>query len=571
MSETPPKTIAIGSHRHRTLTAGLVLFAGVCLGCWLTYDPLWVANDTTQALSVVRHLLSGKGVKTDIIYYEEQYATGQIPAPQTVFPPGFPVLIATATRLGLPISDAAYIVSSLCFAGVAVLLFWGALRMGQSLSGATLLSICWCGCVQCWNNTWVMMSEMPFITLTFLSLLLFPVGRSRSPRWLFASGCAAAGAFTVRYAGVFWFITVAGYFGVELLRRRQWIVLKEAITWGAVPLLTLTALFWRNHVLSGEWTGGNPLGDQRPFALSIWELYQSVALTLGWAKSRLLAGGGAELALAATCAFTTFWIIRNWQSVSVRPPGQGAAVIPPWIWLSGAYALVTVGLLVYLDTRSPVGLSPRKLLPLLPFWLLLVGGMLSRISINSSSARTEFTAIGLLLAAAIVWGQANVLSHVTTESHPTVRIARTLEASIDSETLHELLRRETSEPAPLLTNEPHSVNYLLERPVLGLPESDYSDRVWTEPEVLRIVEAYSVKHVALFLDVYAETTVRPPFFDRLAARDVPDWLQPMYVDDRLMLFAVRGEPTRRRHPVSSPDPVSLSKVSLDVPPPKDGE
>ena len=571
MTTNTPTTTTISRSRHSSVVVGLVLFFGTCLGCWASFDPLWIANDTTQAMSVARHLMSGQGIKTDVIYYEEQYTTGQVPAPQTVFPPGSPTLIAAAASLGVPLTVAAYVVSSVCFAAVAVLLFWGALRMGRSLTAATLLTVCWCGCVQCWNNTWVMMSEMPFIMLTLLSLLLFPTSRSQSLRWLFASGCAAAAAFTIRYAGVFWFITVASYFGGELLRRRQGKVVTEALTWGVVPLLTLTASFWRNHLLSGEWTGGNPLGERRPFSISLWELYQSVALTLGWAKSRLISGGGSELLLANACVLGVIWFVRNRQAVRVHPQVQGVTSCRPWIWTSGLYVLVTVGLLLYLDTRSPVGLSPRKLLPLLPFSLLLVGWGLSRVSIGGEQHRWQLATIALLLAASLVWGQVNVWQHVTTNLHPAARIALTMTTPIGAETLRDTLRRETSQSAPLLTNEPHSVNYLLERPVLGLPGPDYTDRVWTEQEVLQIVETYSVRQVALFRDVYAEATVRPPFFDRLAAGDVPAWLQPTYVDERLILLSVHDEPIPQGDQAPSPDPVSLSRVSLDVPPPKDGK
>ena len=571
MTPNTPPTTTNPRNRHRPAAIGLGLFVGICAGCWTSFDPLWIANDTTQAMSVARNLLSGQGITTDVIYYEEQYATGQVPAPQTVFPPGSPMLIAATASLGLPITVAAYVVSSVCFAAVAVLLLWEALRMGRSLPAATLLTLCWCGCIQCWNNTWVMMSEMPYVMLTLLSLLLLPAGRSRSFRWLFASGCAAAAAFTIRYAGVFWFITVAGYFGIELLRHRRWNVVTEALSWGIVPLLTLTASFWRNHRLSGEWTGGNPFGEYRPFSISLWELYQSVAQTLGWAKSRLISGGGAELLLAAACVFGMIWFVRSRQAVRVRSMQQSDTSCRPWIWTSGLYILVTVGLLLYLDTRSPVGLSPRKLLPLLPFSLLLVGWGSSRFSVESERYRRQLAPVALLLAAALVWGQVNVWQQVTTRVHPAARIAQTMTTPIGTETLRETLRRETSTSAPLLTNEPHSVNYLLERPVLGLPESDYTDRVWTEQEVLQIVETYSVRQVALFLDVYAESTVRPPFFDRLAAGDVPDWLQPTYVDERLILLSVRDAPTPQDDRATSPNPVSLSRVSLDGPPPKDGE
>lgn len=598
---TTPPTTSPGSTDRRPAAVAGVLFVGVCAGCWFSYDPLWIARDATEAMSVARHLLDGEGIKTSIIYYEEQYATGQVPAPQTVFPPGYPVLIAAVTSLGVPLPEAAYVIASLCFAVIAILILWMARRLGQPLGVATLLAVCWCGCLQCWNNTWVMMSEMPFILLTLLSLLLFPTGADRRLRWVFLSGGAAAAAFTIRYAGVFWFITVAGYYGAELIRRRQWTVMKAALTWGSMPMVVLSGLFWRNQALSGEWTGGNPLSGQHSFSFSLWEMYQSIALTLGMAKSRLLAGGGAELlALAAVSSFLLWLVIhrRAWRvdraagiGTGVQPspglktrfldsgnlPTSASALRKPgfetgsWTLLSAGYVLITIALLLYLNTRAPIGMGPRKLLPLLPFALLLLARGMMLVSIDNGRARRQVAPIALLLSAALVWGQVNVWTELTTRPCVTATIAETLQSSVGSQTLREMLAREMTEAAPLLTNEPHYVNDSLERPVLGLPGPDYTDRIWTEEQVRRIVDAYSVRHVTVFPEILAEATFRPPFFEQLAAGQVPGWLRLVHGDDQLQLFVVTEPPRQREDSSPPPQSAALSRVSLEVPPPKDAE
>src|SRR5262245_42527564 len=59
------------------------------------HDETFVTTDTAQYMGVARNIVDGKGITTSIIYYEEQYRQARIPAQQTVWPPGYPALIAS--------------------------------------------------------------------------------------------------------------------------------------------------------------------------------------------------------------------------------------------------------------------------------------------------------------------------------------------------------------------------------------------------------------------------------------------------------------------------------------------
>ena len=391
------------------------------LGCWVNYDRLMVTNDATQSISVARHLFRGEGIRTGIIYYEEQYATGQVPAPQTVFPPGYPALIALVSLIGLSVPCAASVVVSVSFAAVTVLMLLTARWLRLSLPFAIVLTLAWCGCVQCWNVTRACMSEMPFIALTLLSLYLLPKratlngsmphggegadhGGGRVLLLVWLSGCAAAAAFTMRYAGVFWFITVAGFYAVSL-RERFWWNLRSALTWGSVPIVTVTVLFWRNHQLSGEWTGGNKIGSQRSLMFTLGELYNSLSHLFGWSQQKLAEGAPAELLLTASLGVFVAWLILCRRSLRVDRQQMTDIRRDVRLLLSFGYVVTTICLLIILDSRTPIGIGPRKLLPLVPFALLGLGSVLSGLSIESRQSRRVLQLASGLLLIAVILGQ----------------------------------------------------------------------------------------------------------------------------------------------------------------------
>ena len=117
------------------------------------YDGTLLSNDTAQYLSVARHLQSGQGLKTDLVFFAEHLAFDSMPVEQTVFPPGFPWLIELAATSGLQIADAAFLVTASSFALIPVVIYLLGVSLRQAPTTALLTALLWLGLVDNWFIT----------------------------------------------------------------------------------------------------------------------------------------------------------------------------------------------------------------------------------------------------------------------------------------------------------------------------------------------------------------------------------------------------------------------------------
>jgi hypothetical protein len=521
----------------------------------------WLAIDATQALSVARHLRAGDGISTGIVYYEEQYRTRHVPAPQTVFPPGYPAVIALVSGLGPSLRTSALIVTLTCFSVIPVLLFWSGRRLGLTALTALVLAAGWSACVHAWVNTWSLLSEMPFIAGTLLSLAWLaddpPGGPRRSPgdspgdvvspsdgvstaaRQYLLSGAAAACAFSMRYAGLFWILSVGLWLLVEWWIGR--VRLRQALSFALVPAVAVAALLLRNLVIIQEATGGNPLTRPAQPSGGLYQSYIALSELTGLSGVGLRAGGVAEWLFVASAGGLFTWLLlwprgRTVLRESLRGSGMSARLL---CWL---YVAVSLGLFIYLHPRAPVQLDARKLLPLVPFALLLLGRPLETIAGLRGRAGLVGRAAGGALVVSLLLGQVNVWEWST----PHRLLVRTVAEALDAPgatrvCLRDAVRAAVPPDRPLLTNEAHYVGELLEQTVLGLPEPRYSRRNWCVREVARLVDEFDVQHVLLVSQSLTMSVFRPPFFESLRSGHVPLWLEPIAQLPGGTLYRVRTD------------------------------
>ncbi|MCA9008432.1 MAG: hypothetical protein KDB01_01740, partial [Planctomycetaceae bacterium] len=123
------KTSGLSETGALAVTAIMSLAATVLLV--LNFDGTWMHPDTAQALSVARNVQQGHGFRTSIIYYEEHYLLNTWPAPQTVFPIGYPSMIALLGWAGVPLRSAPFAIGVTGFLLVPLLIHMAAMRMGR--------------------------------------------------------------------------------------------------------------------------------------------------------------------------------------------------------------------------------------------------------------------------------------------------------------------------------------------------------------------------------------------------------------------------------------------------------
>ena len=106
----------------------------------------WSFSDTAHYIATARQIAAGNGMTSDLVYYDEQAISGAIPAAQTVFPPGYPILlVAVAKVTGLSLGTCAGLICVISWGLIAPLTFLLARSQGLSPSWSAACAAIWMG------------------------------------------------------------------------------------------------------------------------------------------------------------------------------------------------------------------------------------------------------------------------------------------------------------------------------------------------------------------------------------------------------------------------------------------
>lgn len=556
----PLERVAGGAGRARLAeraagSAGLalalwaLLLAASMLGLIALYDPSFIAIDGAFFVNAAQNLASGHGFVTSIVWSEEAHRLGVMPAPQTNTPPGYPLLIVLGIGLGLDPPYAAFLVSLLAFS-IIPLVMHDILRIaGHTPLGSFVVSAVWLGFPFAWFNVLACTSEMPFALLTLVSLRCLMQGerdRRRRDLWLVATGTAAGLAFTVRYQGVYFVISLGLLVLLRVIRQRDWPSARALILVAGPASLFVLPLFVRNYLLTGKLVGSLIPGDH-----SLLEMLRTVGWALeglfGFTKTGLLGGGVPEVVFVivavAGLVGGVWWIGR----LRIDRSALRAALAQTHVCLSLAYIAISILLMIQGAQNYASGhISPRYLLSLIPFGLLCLPQGL-RVVRFAPSPRWQARAARLWWGAAVVAlvaGQVNVFHRhwqPLTQTNPYRAIQDALQRPVAGEPVRQFLRERVTTASPLLGNEAPWLGAVLDRPVLGLTRASYTRKVWTDDQVRRLLAAYGVAYVVFFPERFDPTDPEDrnrPFFHQLKRGNVPPWLVAILAAPDIRLYRV---------------------------------
>jgi hypothetical protein len=542
-TRTDPRWI----HGWMLLIAAAALASGMALA--VLSDDSRIATDTAHYMAVATNLLEGQGITTDIVYYEDHHRQGTIPARQTVWPPGYPALIALLGLTGLTVESAAFVVTLLAHVLTPVLLALALLAAGVRRPVAAAAAIACAACALPASYVLARLSEPVFTCLTLASFACVVAHVSRvnaRGAWLLGAGAFAALAFVVRYPGVFFIAALGLVFGVRLLRRRDARSLRECVLVLAIPAATALALVLYNLAVTDRLSGNPPTHDGAAPLHLVKFLYWSIAKVFGFAAPVAVSTLVLALLALGTLGVLALVARRVWRPF--RSAGEGEAFHVAWS-LSLAYGAVTLAGLAYLGaTAADWYLSDRYLTQLLPFVLVLVACAATWLLADRRSDERVFRVGGAvafgLLAAGFLLGQSRVVQ-AEREWYAADDRYRTMAAALESlhggQTLLEYLQANVSERTPVLASEAELLGAILDRPVIGLPEDRFTDRTFDTAEVARLVRAYGVRFVLVFPRAHgpgSQVQANQPFMTQLLGRQVPPWLTLVSDQPALQVYSV---------------------------------
>ncbi|MGO9599224.1 MAG: glycosyltransferase family 39 protein [Isosphaeraceae bacterium] len=508
---------------------------------------LCLYSDGTQYQSEAENLLQGRGFATSAAYYDEHYLLCKLPAPQTLHPPGYPLLIAATAVLGTDTKTAALLVILFSYNMVPILLYQAGREKGHDRLACQLISVSWYGFVTIWFNILSYMSEPIFTCFTLLSVLFaLKVNHSANPVWPLLAGCSAAYAILIRYAGVFLLASFLVCFAVRQVQLRDRRTLRDVGLVGLPPSLVVLGLFLRNWAISHSIRGGNSDQLNQPFLSVAMVFYHAFSDLFGFDLAGLKSGRIGEVLSVIFFLLCVAWILG-----SLAAPGDGAdrqgqrPLLNPVLSLPWLYSVISLGALGYLEMRSPIELSARMLIPLVPFLLLAVLDLATWIPKTKRWSRTIGRAFVALGAVVFALGQVN--AYVAADRAHVVYLwtARTirqaLEEHMGGEQLGRFLAERTSFDHPVFANRAQVLHPILRCPVLGLPPEAYSPKQWDEKAVKQLLGCFGVDYIICFPALLG-TTRQDAFFRQLVEKSPPPWLDLIHKasDVRVYRFERRG-------------------------------
>lgn len=538
--------------------------AGAAIGLFRLHDLTFLDGDAAQYLSTARNLLAGHGASTDVLYYDEHYRFGTVPAPQTVFPPGLPLILASALALGADPAQASALAGVAGFCVTGLLLAACLIRLGITPLVVLLGVGTWFTLALAWINVLEGLSEVVYTPMTLASAaaLLSP---SASRARLLAAGFFAAAALLIRYQAVFFLGALAlWWFVLQLIKRpvRFWRVMTSGAALFVLPVGAALFIFGRNIALLGS-AGGGPIDTVQSGISGVdlirtgwWAISNLTGVSLRWMAE---AGIGVWLLAAGLLLLSASAVSALRVRTQIPVGAEVAHARRSALLLSVAYLAVSAaGLALLASTRAGAYLQGRFLVPLVPFAVILwVATLDSWLRSVQGRARWAAAIAVVLLHAGLLVAQISVAKRQIADLRSDRRIdviRSALDTSIDGDTLRNYLQQRVTARSPAFVEPAQQAWLLLDRPVLGPAMAGFSTTRWTAEDLRRLEQCYNVQFVLFFpplFDPALPHNANRVIFADLARGEIPSSLRVVLRSTQVELYRLEREGPAPPHDCSA--------------------
>ena len=493
-----------------------LLTAGALSVWWQAPSAAHMSDDAYQYIDAAAEISSGECLCTRLAHFDEQLETGHFPVAFTHFPPGYPLLIAAVSRVGISLEKAAYALS------VAGYLFtlWMFWSIAQGLGSLGWISfafgLLWVTHATALNTATKVATEAPFtaVLLVLIALIVRDIRTKGShPGLLLAVGLSAGTAYWLRYAGLF-LIPVAGLYIVW----RTWQSRKVSWAAGALALLAglMLAIQIRNIHYTGSWRGGFSAGQSHRLS---WVLVETAK-----AFYHVVFG---DRAVARADVWSVLFLISAgillWLSYQYRRDFQHSrlASSAAWIWLGAISAVYIAGVMAVALTSIAADFT-RYYLPLYPLALAALSAALSRFP--ATIWRTAGV-VGSVVAVLVIQGR-SLAAEPSTSPH--VQVTRALDQPITTGgTGLEWLLAHTQPQDTIVSVNGQALHYVLQRPVISIIGPQFSAHPANEPVLHDLMNKFHARYLVVFPGMVenAQEQADIPFLAGLASGAAPpEWL-----------------------------------------------
>lgn len=535
--------LPVRMRRTLPLLACAVLLAIVALKLHPGWEPRR-GDDSYQYLSIAENFRHGRFGKTSLIHFDEERASGIVPAPITTFPIGYPLLVRAIEAPGISTERAALLISLLASLGCVFVLDAVARRLRLTLTArAWVLAVF---VASSWTALYAgaVLTEAIFTLAMLGGLALFfaavDAPEGRRPRFAFAiaAGIVLGLSYWLRYAGVFVLLSLLPIAALAWAMNRRNAALQALTAFLAGAFLVAGGML-RNIALIGSWRGGNTktvehsVGEMaHSFAVAVRDLlFGDLPMSEWWVLRGLLLAAIVAACIAGVLFFRKRRLDQPWADGSAKfAAGVLLAVIATYL-----------AALTYAAAKTGISYrGARYFFPMLPLGALLAGLVIARIEegIPRARGRTIWRAIA---AGTVAW---YALLHVNLffqefPPAPHDHVEKRLDTRVSANlTAREAILSRIGAQDVILSNVGQATGYVLHRSTISLIGRHLGAGEWNESTVRETVGRFAVKLLVIYTPRPDDPVVPSlsPFMDRLEKGDAPGWLRRIGASDAVILY-----------------------------------
>jgi Dolichyl-phosphate-mannose-protein mannosyltransferase len=313
-------------------------------------------GDTMNFVDVARHVAAGQGVRQSVLGFDQPVfgVDDPIPTPLTHQPPLFPLTVAALSHTGLSITDAALVISGVCYGFTLLASYFIAARLfGRREALATVLLLALYAPLRDFSRS-AFSDPLGLALMLGAYWLLASYGASQPKRPALAAvaGLVAATAVATRYALAPLVVVGAWFVFVEASYR-----VRDAVLFLVAPALVAAALVWHNMSI----LHGSPVPHYLPSTTGYVKNFLGAMGSLVSEYSDLPSAPLKFAALLAVLAAICFVAVRRGRLLSAL---SSAALTGKSAHLLTAFVFLYLTFLIVQRSHSYIDpISARYLLP----------------------------------------------------------------------------------------------------------------------------------------------------------------------------------------------------------------
>ncbi len=523
-------------------------------GCLLGAHLGWqfmpgLASDTYQYLSVAKNTLAGWPGYTSLVHFDAERSFGTLPSPLVTFPLGYPTLVALWTWLGVSPYHAMLLNNTLAIAACLFAMGYGMKRLQLDTRAIHVVLAAFAVNASLGRFSSIGLTESVFMgAITVGGLLLASTANQKhSTGRAVAAGLIIGLAYHVRYAGLF---VLVGLMGVAAL---SWLVgRRDRFRHYAVAVLVagpiVAAGLLRNTLLVGTWRGGNEKVVHHPLGGVVTETVRAFdSLLLGERLTRVEnLAHAAIIAIALLCIGIMLRQRLGRQHTGDQASAKTASVAGQEL---GMIVLTYCACMFYAGLKTVISYGDRMFLPILPMLLvtLACAEMASRVRPNPAQGQgaSKWLQAGFIVLCLGYVGvnASHLLAHPLDRSRTQTTHDMLLVEQRDGKTAADVVRSLVAGGKSIIASDGQMLGHMLNQPTVSMVSQEYSSKEWTQALVRETARRFKSGAVVIRRPAPKEESnidIVPSEFVRQLAQGIhPEWLQPAYVSEGVIVYAIK--------------------------------